>query len=47
MIITKNRSAKCVGAHLLCLLLLGGSAPAALAQGGQDVNVGYQRPQKP
>ncbi|MFD1187036.1 S9 family peptidase [Pontibacter rugosus] len=44
MIITKNRSAKCVGAHLLCLLLLGGSAPAALAQGGQDVNVGYQRP---
>ena len=36
---------KTAGIALLGMLLLGGSqAPAALAQGGQDLNIAYQRP---
>mgnify|MGYP005748810847 FL=1 len=43
---TKTRTAKRVASSLLCLMLLGGTAPVAVAQGGQDTNIGYQRPPK-
>ena len=46
MNLTKTRAAKRVASSLLCLLLLGGTAPVVLAQGGQDTNIGYQRPPK-
>ncbi|MDX5437659.1 MAG: S9 family peptidase, partial [Pontibacter sp.] len=41
---TNSKTARRVASRLLCLLLLGGAAPAAMAQGGQDTNIGYQRP---
>ncbi|WP_299824330.1 prolyl oligopeptidase family serine peptidase [uncultured Pontibacter sp.] len=44
MNLTKTRTARKVASSLLCLLLLGGAAPVAMAQGGQDTNIGYQRP---
>ncbi len=37
---------KRVASSLLCLLLLGGSVPAAFAQKAQDQNTGYQLPPK-
>lgn len=44
MNLTKTKKARRMASRLLCLLLLGGAAPVALAQGGQDANSGYQRP---
>lgn len=41
---TKSKTARVVASRLLCLLLLGGPTGAALAQGGQETNTGYQRP---
>src|SRR5687768_7626354 len=45
MHLAKTRTPKRVAVALLGLLLLGGSpAPVAFAQGGQDLNLSYQRP---
>lgn len=41
---TKRNLTKRLASRLLVALLLGGSAPAALAQSNPDTNIGYQRP---
>lgn len=40
----KTKTAKRFTTSVLCMLLLGGSMPVVVAQGGGSTNIGYQRP---